>query len=171
MSKTISISNRTKYFTFSILDFALTFGGPLAIIIFNYVDENTNQYKITLTGIILIIALLFVAKGIFEKHYRDKLDTLLQQLAKSDNAEVKEGINKEIDKLKMEQNIYSRITLMLPFACIYAISYFGEVELHALNGCVGLVLLFLASGSVFNVVKKPAYEKWQYDKLEKKYSK
>ena len=165
------MTNKSKYFTFSVLDFALTFGGPLAIIIFNYVDENTSQYKITLTGIILIIGLLFVAKSVFEKHYRDKLDILLQNLAKSDNAEVKEGINKEIDKLKMEQNIYSRITLMLPFVCIYAISYFGEVELHALNGCVGLVLIFLGSGSVFNVIKRPAYEKWQYDKLEKKYKK
>ena len=165
------MSNKSKYFTFSVLDFALTFGGPLAIIIFNYVDKNTSQYKITLTGIILIIGLLYVAKGVFEKHYRDKLDTLLQNLAKSDNAKVKEGINKEIDKLKMEQNIYARITLMLPFICIYAISYFGELELHALNGCVGLVLLFLASGSVFNVIKRPTYEKWQYEKLEKKYKK
>lgn len=165
------MSYKTKYFACCILDFALTFGGPLAIIVFNYVSENTSQYKITLTGIVLIIGLLFTAKAIFEKHYRDKLDTLLQQLAKSDNAEVKEGISKEIDKLKMEQNIYTRITILIPFACIYAISFFGEVELHALNGCVGFVMIFLAGGSVFNVIKKPSYEKWQYEKLEQKYTK
>ena len=58
------MTNKSKYFTFSILDFALTFGGPLAIIVFNYVSENSNQYKITLTGIILIIGLIFTAKAI-----------------------------------------------------------------------------------------------------------
>lgn len=165
------MTNKTKYFTFSVLDFGLTFGGTLAIIVFNFISENTNRYKITLTGIILIIALLFTAKAIFEKHYRDKLDTLLQQLATSDTAELKKGINSEIDKLKMQQNIYARITIMLPFACIYAISYFGEVELHALNGCIGFILAFLAGGGVFNVLKKPAYDKWQYDKLNEKYTK
>lgn len=165
------MSNKSKYFTFSVLDFALTFGGSIAIIVFNYVSERSSQYKITLTGLILIIALLFTAKSIFEKHYRDKLDMLLQQLAKTTDADVKEGISEQIDKLKMEQNIYSRIVIMLPFACIYAISYFGEVELHDLNGCVGFILLSLASGSVFNVLKKPAYEKWQYDKMQKKYTK
>lgn len=165
------MSNKTKYFTFSILDFGLTFGGSIAIIIFNFISENTDKYKITLGGIILIIGLLFTAKAIFEKHYRDKLDMLLQQLAKSDNAEVKNGISEKIDKLKMEQNIYSRVMIMLPFACIYAVTYFGEVELHALNGCVGFTLAFIGSGSVFNVLKKPAYEKWQYDKVVKKYTK
>lgn len=165
------MSYKTKYFTFSVLDYALTFGGPIAIIIFNFISENSDKYKITLGGIILIIGLLFTAKAIFEKHFRDKLDMLLQQLAKSDDPNVKNGINDEIDKLKMQQNIYSRITIMLPFACIYAVTYFGEVELHALNGCIGFVLAFLTGGSVFNVLKKPSYEKWQYQKLEKKYSK
>ncbi len=165
------MSNKSKYFTFSILDFALTFGGPLAVVVFNYVSENTDKYKITLSGIIIIIGLLFVAKAVFEKHYRDKLDMLLQQLAKADNVDVKNGISDDIDKLKMQQNIYSRLMLMLPFICIYAVTYFSEVELHALNGCLGFTLAFLGGGSVFNVLKKPAYEKWQYDKLTKKYTK
>ena len=165
------MSNKAKYFTFSVLDFALTFGGTIAVIVFNFIDENSDKYKITLSGIVLIIALLFTAKAIFEKHYRDKLDMLLQQLAKADTPDVKNGISEQIDKLKMEQNVYQRITILLPFICIYAISYFGEIELHALKGCCGFVLAFLTSGSVFNVIKKPAYEKWQYDKLTKKYSK
>ena len=165
------MSYKTKYFTFGILDFALTFGGPLAIIVFNYVSENSNQYKITLTGIILIIGLIFTAKAIFEKHYRDKLDMLLQQLAKSDNPDVKNGISNDIDKLKMQQNIYSRVMLMLPFGCVYAVTYFSEMELHTLNACLGFTLAFLGGGSVFNVLKKPAYEKWQYDRLTKKYTK
>ena len=165
------MTNKSKYFTFSILDFALTFGGPLAIIVFNYVSENSNQYKITLTGIILIIGLIFTAKAIFEKHYRDKLDMLLQQLAKADDVNVKNGISDDIDKLKMQQNVYSRIMIMLPFACVYAVTYFSEVELHSLNGCLGFCLAFLGGGSVFNILKKPTYEKWQYDKLTKKYTK
>ena len=96
---------------------------------------------------------------------------LLQQLAKADDVNVKNGISDDIDKLKMQQNVYARIMLMLPFACVYAVTYFSEVELHTLNGCLGFCLAFLGGGSVFNILKKPAYEKWQYDKLTKKYTK
>ena len=159
------MSNKSQYITFSILDFLLTFGGSATVIVFNFISENTAKYKITLSGIVLIIALLFTAKAIFEKHYRDKLDTFLQQLARATDESVKEAINKKIDKLKMEQNIYSRLIILLPFIVVYLLTYFGEMELHQLNGCVGFVILSLASGGIFNIIKKPAYERWQLDKI------
>ena len=161
------MSNKSQYITFSILDFLLTFGGSATVIVFNFISENTARYKITLSGIVLIIALIFTAKAIFEKHYRDKLDTLLQQLARATDESVKDAINGKIDKLKMEQNIYSRLIILLPFVVIYLLTYFGKVELEKLNGCCGFIILSLASGGIFNIIKKPAYERWQLDKLTK----
>ena len=165
------MSYKSQYITFSILDLALTFGGSAAIIVYNFLAENSNKYKITLSGIVLIIALIFTAKAIFEKHYRDKLDSYLQQLARSTDNEVKEAISKKIDKLKMEQNIYSRLIIILPFFVVYLISYLGAVELDKLNGCTGFVMLSLVAGGVFNVIKKPAYDKYQLEKITKSVSK
>ena len=161
------MSNKSQYITFSILDFLLTFGGSATIIVFNFISENSMKYKLTLSGIVLVIALIFTAKAIFEKHYRDKLDSYLQQLARATDERVKEAISTKIDKLKMEQNIYSRLIIILPFAIIYVITYLGQIELEKLNGCVGFIILSLASGGVFNIIKKPAYEKWQLDKITK----
>lgn len=161
------MSNKSQYITFSILDFLLTFGGSASIIVFNFVSENSTRYKLTLSGIVLVIALIFTAKAIFEKHYRDKLDSYLQQLARATDESVKEAISTKIDKLKMEQNIYSRLIIILPFAIIYVITYLGKIELEKLNGCVGFIILSLTSGGVFNILKKPAYEKWQLDKITK----
>lgn len=161
------MSYKSQYITFSILDFALTFGGSAAIIVYNFVSENSNKYKITLAGIVLIIALIFTAKAIFEKHYRDKLDGYLQQLARSTDDDVKEAISQKIDKLKMQQNIYSRLIVILPFFVVYLISYLGYKELEQLNGCTGFVMLSLISGGVFNVLKKPAYDKYQLEKITK----
>lgn len=165
------MSYKSQYITFSILDFALTFGGSAAIIVYNFIAENSNKYKITLSGIVLITTLIFTAKAIFEKHYRDKLDSYLQQLARSTDNEVKEAISKKIDKLKMEQNIYSRLIIILPFFVVYLISYLGAVELDKLNGCTGFVMLSLIGGGVFNVLKKPAYDKYQLEKITKSVSK
>lgn len=161
------MSNKSQYITFSILDFLLTFGGSATIIVFNFISENSMKYKLTLSGIVLVIALIFTAKAIFEKHYRDKLDSYLQQLARSTDERVKEAISTKIDKLKMEQNVYSRLIIILPFAIIYVITYLGQIELEKLNGCVGFIILSLAGGGVFNIIKKPAYEKWQLDKITK----
>ena len=85
---------RVGYILSSILDYGLTFGGTMGIIIYNYVDpENSESFKITVSGIILVIAMLMSCKTIFEHNYQNKQNTLLQQLATTPDQEKKAVIN------------------------------------------------------------------------------
>lgn len=159
---------KTKYLISNILDFVFTFGGSALIVGINYVSKSTSKYKLAITGIMMIIALVFTAKHIFEKGYRDKMDMYLQALASTNNTEEKQQIEKEIDSLKMKNNIYNRILIILPFAILYIVAYMGEKELYQLRSTTGLMMTTLGIGSIFNVIKQPMYEKMKIENIRKK---
>lgn len=160
---------RKKYIAYSVLDFLLTFGGSVAVILYNYiVPDNTTGYKLSLTGIILFVAILFIAKAVFEKHFRDNLDTMLQQLAEATEAEVKAVISADINKLKTKQSIYERLMLLLPFIVLVFVTTIAIKWLEELRASVGLILVSMAAGSVFNVLKKPQGEKVKMEKYLKR---
>ena len=147
---------KKKYITYSILDFVLTFGGSGAVILYNYLVPDTSMgYKLSLTGIILFIAVLFTAKAIFEKHFREKLDTMLQQLAEATDPEVKQVISEDINKHKVKNSIYQRLMLLLPFIVLVFVTTVAMKWLEDLRASAGLILVSMGAGSVFNVLKKP----------------
>ena len=160
---------KVGYVLTSLLDYGLTFGGTMGIIIYNYVDpDNSESFKITITGIILVIAMLYSCKTIFEHNYQNKQNTLLQQLATTPDELQKEIINKQINTHKMINRVYSQLTKILPFAIIYVITYLGAVALEDLHGTVGMILACMGGGAVFNVAKIPLQEKANSIKVEKK---
>ena len=62
------MTDRVKYIVYSLLDFALTFGGTAAVIVANYLDKNSGAgYKLALSGVVLAVAVLLSAKALFEK--------------------------------------------------------------------------------------------------------
>lgn len=160
---------KAKYIIYSLLDFGLTFGGAAGVIVYNYIaPDNSLGYKITLSGIILVVVLLFVAKYIFEKSYRQKYDTLLQQLAEATNETDKKAIAEAIEKHKITNNIYQRLTILLPFALLYVVTWLGATTLDSLKGTTGLILLTMGAGSIFNILKKPLKEKISLEKITKR---
>lgn len=173
MSATKSQVNKdkVKYLIYNILDFGLTYGGSAAVIVVNYLEENSASYKLTLSGIILTIALFFTAKHFYEKSYQRNLDNYLQDLASATDANVKNAINEKINTLKRKQDIYDRLMCIMPFAIIYMITWLGEQQLASLNATTGLIILSLGGGSIFNVIKKPYYEKYKKENLEYKVNK
>lgn len=162
------MSTKAKYWLLNILDFIATYGGTTGAIVINYVSENTAKYKITFTGIVLIVAMIFTCKHIFEKSYRDKMDTYLQALASSTDSSVKEEISKNIDSLKVKNDVYQKALLLMPFAIIYLLTYLGEKELNSLRGTTGILLVSLGVGAVCNVLKKPIYNQLKIEKITKK---
>lgn len=168
-------SDKVKYWFFNILDFGLTFGGSAGIIVANYVQENSASYKLTLSGIILTIALFFSAKHIYEKSYQRQLDNYLQDLASATNENVKTEINNKINVLKRKQDIYDRLMIIMPFAIIYVITWLGASQLENLHSTCGFIIISLGGGSVANVIKKPYLESYKRNKIEykveKKYNK
>lgn len=163
------MSNNVKYIIYSLLDFGLTFGGTAAVIVCNFISEdNSTGYKLGFGGVVLFVALLLTAKYMFEKSYRRKLDTYLQQLAAATDAEVKVSLNTKIDELKVKNNIYERMMCLLPFAIVYIVTWLGEVALSNLNSTTGLILASMGAGSVFNIIKKPLADKISYEKITTK---
>lgn len=154
------MNDKAQYILFSILDFGLTFGGTAGVIVYNYITPtNPLGYKLTLGGIILVVALVLTAKAIFEKHYREKYDTLLQQLAEATDPEVKAEISDQINVHKIKNNVYQRLLLLLPFLVLYLCTWLGASAFENLQASVGLILVSMGVGSVFNVLKKPAKER------------
>jgi len=162
------MNDKVKYWLLQVLDFAFTFGGPAGVILYNYLTPTTTAgYKLTLTGIILVVAVVLTAKAIFEKNYREKYDTLLQQLAEATDAEAKTAISEAINKHKTANYIYSRLMLLLPFVILYVVTWLGATALDDLHGAVGLIMGSMAAGSVFNITKRPVAERLSLAKILK----
>ena len=162
-------AEKRKYIIYSVLDFVLTFGGSGAVILYNYlVPDSSMGYKLSLTGIILFIAVLFMAKAMFEKSYRTKLDTMLQQLAEATDAGVKAVITEDIRKHKVKQSIYERLMLLLPLIVLVFVTTVAIKWIEDLRASAGLILASMSGGSVFNVLKKPQGEKVQMQKYLKR---
>lgn len=163
------MTDKAQYILYSILDFGLTFGGTAGVIVYNYVTPtNPLGYKLTLGGIILLIALVFAAKAIFEKHYRQKYDTYLQQLAQATDEAVKAEISAQIEAHKMKNNIYQRLMILLPFMVLYLCTWLGASAFENLQASVGLILVSMGVGSIFNVIKKPVKERMDLAKTTAK---
>lgn len=160
---------KKKYITFSVFDYLLTFGGSATVILYNYiVPGNSMGYKLSLTGILLFVLVLFIAKSIFEKHYREKLDSLLQQLAEASDPEVKKVISKDIEAHKVKNNVYERLMLLLPFIILVFVTTAGIKWLDDLRATSGLILTSMGAGSVFNILKKPQRDKVKAENYKKK---
>lgn len=163
------MSDKAKYILFSLLDFGLTWGGTSAVIIYNYITpDNSLGYKLSLSGIILVVALLLTAKSVFEKHYQTKYNTLLQQLAEATDEATKKAISANINSHKRKNDIYQRLMLLFPFAVLYIVTWLGAKALDSLSGTVGIILLSMGAGSVFNILKRPVAERVSLNKMTKK---
>lgn len=163
------MSDKVKNIIYTLLDYGLTWGGPAGLVVYTYISEDTSTgFKLSFTGILLLIALVFTAKAQFTKKYRDNYDLLLQQLGLASSQDDKEAISKKIDNLKTTSDIYSRITLLLPFAVLYIVSYFGQMALAELQSVCGFVLLSMGAGSVFGVLERPVKERIKLQKILKK---
>lgn len=160
------MTNRGKYLLCNIFDWALTWGGTAAVIVANYLEPyNPLPYKLTLTGIILVVALIFVGKANFERSYRKKYDNLLQQLAYVTNADDKEAINKKIEQLKIQNTVIDRVIMILPFVVVYVVTKLADYLLVSLGATAGLIIVSMGAGSIFNVVKQPYYDKAALEKI------
>lgn len=166
------MSDKAKYILCSILDFGLTFGGTGAVIIYNFVSPDTsNGFKLSFAGIVLIIALVFSCKAIFEHTYQNKMNDLLRDLSVATTIGVKEQVQSQITKLKVENEIYQRLVTLLPFAILYVVSQLGINVLKELSDALELILASMGAGSVFNVIKKPLGENLNLNKIESKLNK
>lgn len=166
------MSNKGKYILYTILDFMLTFGGTGAIVVANYIVPDTSVgYKLSFTGVLLIVIMVLVAKNRFEHSYQNKMNDYLQALASATDTAVKDQINAEIEKLKVANSIYQKITTLLPLALMLVCCYLAIDYLKELTSVLEACLLSMGGGAVFSVMKEPLKDKIVQEKAFKKISK
>lgn len=166
------MTNKGKYILYTILDYLLTFGGTAAIVVFNYIDPNTSTgYKLSFTGVLLIVIMVMVAKSIFEHSFQNKMNDYLQALASTSDTAVKEQINSEIERLKIANATYQKITTLLPLALMLVCCYLAIDYLKELTGVLEACLLSMGGGAVFSVLKEPLKDKVVQEQAMKKVAK
>lgn len=154
------MTNKGKYILYSVLEYLLTFGGTGAIIVFNYIDPDTDTgYKLSFTGVLLILIMVMIAKSMFEHSYQNKMNDYLQALASASDTEVKAQINSDIEKLKTANAIYQNITTLLPLALMLVCCYLAIDYLKELTSVLEACLVAMGGGAVFSVVKVPLKDK------------
>ena len=166
------MTNKGKYILYSVLDYLLTFGGTGAIVVLNYVSPDTSTgYKLSFTGVLLIVIMVMVAKSMFEHTYQNKMNDYLQALASTSDTAVKEQINSEIEKLKIANATYQKITTLLPLALMLVCCYLAIDYLKELTSVLEACLLSMGGGAVFSVLKEPLKDKVVQEQAIKKVEK
>lgn len=166
------MSNKGKYILYSILDYMLTFGGTGAIVVLNYITPDTSiGYKLSFTGVLLIVVMVLVAKSMFEHTYQNKINDYLQALASTSDTAVKEQINGEIEKLKVANATYEKITTLLPLALMLVCCYLAIDYLKELTSVLEACLISMGGGAVFSVLKEPLKDKIVQENALKKVAK
>lgn len=154
------MSNKGKYILYSILEYALTFGGTGAIIVANYISPDTSTgYKLSFTGIVLVLIIVWVAKSMFEHTYQNKMNDYLQALASTSDTTLKDQINEDIDALKVANATYQKITTLLPLILMLVVCYLAIDYLTELTGVLEACLLSMGGGAIFGVLKTPLKDK------------
>lgn len=166
------MSNKGKYILYTILDFMLTFGGTGAVVVMNYITPDTSiGYKLSFTGVLLIVTMVLVAKNRFEHTYQSKMNDYLQALAKATDSAVKEQISQDIEKLKVANVIYQNVTTLLPIAIMLCCCYIAIDYLKELTGVLEACLISMGGGAVFNIMKAPLKDKMVEETALKKVNK
>ena len=166
------MSNKAKYILYSVLEYALTFGGTGAIVVYNYLTPDTSLgYKLSFTGVLLIVGIVLMAKSMFEHSFQNKMNNYLQALASTTDTAVKEQINNEIEQLKIYNEIYQKITTLLPIGLMLAVCYLAVDYLNELTDVLEAVLLAMGGGGLFGVLKVPLADKAVQERAEKKVAK
>lgn len=163
------MTNNSKYLLYQILDWGLSVGGTMGVIVYDWVSPtNPKSYKLGLLGILLIVVFLMTCKYVFEKRYQKKSNSLLEQLATATDTEIKKEIKSQIRTHEMKNDIYIRLMMLLPFAVLSIVCAFSIQAIESLQGTVNMILVTLGAGSVFNVLKKPLAKTLAEEKTIKK---
>lgn len=166
------MSNKTKYLIYNILDWGLSVGGSAGVILYNYITpDNSLGFKLTFSGIVLLVTFLFVCKGIFEKQYQKVTNGLLENLASETDPDVKTQIKNEIAKHETKNDIYNRLVVLLPFVVLLIVCSLGADVMKDMQGTIGFIIISLGGGSVFNILKKPVKKQLNADKMRQKANK
>lgn len=149
-----------KKVIYFILEFMFVCVVPLVLVILNYSNiGNTKEetgFKITITGIMLLIMALFVLKKMFINRITDNINHQVNHLIselKIENDEYKiSNIERNLKNLKTVQAILNSILPLLLFVCFIICAKALESQIIKLSSVLGLMFISYLFGFIFAIL-------------------
>lgn len=146
---------KARKIVFTVLEILFVAAVPAALIIWNYSTwgEGTTGFKISVTGILLLIVVFFVLKAVFLNRYLKRMSDRAAQheadLKVETDEEKKENLRKA---LRTERSIEALLSYVMPLfavAGLYVLALVLESAAVRLSGTFGLCAASMVIGFVF----------------------
>lgn len=158
---------------------------PLGISLWFFLIEKlldthiTFASKVGISGIFVLVVILFIAIYFYKKHFAKKIEKLnkdnseftdkilleTDETKKAEYLETKKAIRNALNKTEMAREIFNNILFVAPFVLCYIVCVLIEKEMISLRGFFLMLTLSMAIGFGFNVLSQLC--KYKTDKIRK----
>ena len=146
---------KARKIVFTVLEILFVAAVPAALIIWNYSTwgEGTTGFKISVTGILLLIVVFFVLKAVFLNRYLKRMSDRAAQheadLKVETDGEKKENLRKALRTERSIEALLSYVMPLLAVAGLYVLALVLESAAVKLSGTFGLCAASMVIGFVF----------------------
>lgn len=146
---------KARKIVFTVLEILFVAAVPAALIIWNYSTwgEGTTGFKISVTGILLLIVVFFVLKAVFLNRYLKRMSDRAAQheadLKVETDEEKKENLRKALRTERSIEALLSYVMPLLVVAGLYVLALVLESAAVKLSGTFGLCAASMVVGFVF----------------------
>lgn len=146
---------KARKIVFTVLEILFVAAVPAALIIWNYSTwgEGTTGFKISVTGILLLIVVFFVLKAVFLNRYLKRMSDRAAQheadLKVETDGEKKENLRKALRTERSIEALLSYVMPLLVVAGLYVLALVLESAAVRLSGTFGLCAASMVVGFVF----------------------
>lgn len=146
---------KARKIVFTVLEILFVAAVPAALIIWNYSTwgEGTTGFKISVTGILLLIVVFFVLKAVFLNRYLKRMSDRAAQHEADLKVETDEKKKENLRKaLRTERSIEALLSYVMPLlavAGLYVLALVLESAAVRLSGTFGLCAASMVIGFVF----------------------
>lgn len=144
-----------KKIAFTVLEVLFVAAVPAALIIWNYSTwgEGTTGFKISVSGILLLLVLFFVLKAVFLNRYLKRMSDRAAQheadLKVETDGEKKENLRKALRTERSIEALLSYVMPLLAVAGLYVLALVLESAAVKLSGTLGLCAASMVIGFAF----------------------
>ena len=146
---------KARKIVFTVLEILFVAAVPAALIIWNYSTwgEGTTGFKISVTGILLLIVVFFVLKAVFLNRYLKRMSDRAAQheadLKVETDEEKKENLRKALRTERSIEALLSYVMPLLVVAGLYVLALVLESAAVRLSGTFGLCAASMVIGFGF----------------------
>lgn len=146
---------KARKIVFTVLEILFVAAVPAALIIWNYSTwgEGTTGFKISVTGILLLIIVFFVLKAVFLTRYLKRMSDRAAQheadLKVETDEEKKENLRKALRTERSIEALLSYVMPLLAVAGLYVLALVLESAAVRLSGTFGLCAASMVIGFGF----------------------